>query len=193
MAFLPSAKALVFFVKRLPKIFAPEAVASPSAEQRAWEQIGGFYLGLGRFYEAEAVYAGLYDHMLLAQEQTGKRCHKGMPLVWISECYRHLGYPLIPWLMLTLIEDAIVDLGLSRPERGVYFRAVWVAGVPDADVKRYATEAYAWSQSRPEEAFYPERVLRELDQNWVRPPAPTELGIFPGNPPVHPVPRRSAW
>ena len=172
------------FVKRLPKVFAPKAIASPSSEQQAWEQVGGFYLGLRRFYEAAAIYAALYDHMLLAQDETGERCHKGMPLVWISECYRHLGYSLISlrYLMLTLIEDAIVDGGVIRPERGVYFRAVWVAGLPDADVKRYATEAYTWSQSQPKEAFYPERTLRELDQDWVRPPAPAELGIFPGNP-----------
>jgi hypothetical protein len=172
------------FVERLPKLFMPGAVAKDSPEQKIWEAAGTFNLARGRFHEAIPIFAALYDHMLAAQEQTGIRCHKGMPLVWLSECHRQLGHPLISLrlLMLTLIEDAIVDAGRILANRGVYFRVVWIAGLADADVRRYATEAYAWSQDHPREAFFPERVLRELDQNWVCPPAPSEVGIFPGNP-----------
>jgi hypothetical protein len=172
------------FMTRLPEIFAPESVTVHSAEQVAWEQVAGFYRNVGRFYEAIPLYDSLYNHMLVAQEKMHARCHKGMPVVWMSDCYYSLGCPLVSlrFLMLALIEDAIITDGDVPTHMGVYFRAVWRAGLPDADVRRYAMEAYRWSRDNGEEAFYPERVLLELDQKWVRPPASAEVGIFPSNP-----------
>src|SRR5579864_2768381 len=52
--------------------------------QDAWHLCGLFYLNLNRFHEALAVFSTFYDHMLLYQQQSGKRLHKGTPLVRIS-------------------------------------------------------------------------------------------------------------
>jgi hypothetical protein len=142
------------FVERLPQVYGPTAVGEELA-QEAWARVGNFYRAQGRLHEAITIYFALYDQMLAGQEQTGHRIHKGMPLVWLSECYKNLGLPLISlrWLMLTLVEDAIEDQGRILPEKGVYFRAVWSAGLPHAEVERYGNEAYEWSVAHAEEAL----------------------------------------
>jgi hypothetical protein len=171
------------FLEVLRKYFRPSVVAMPGPEQRAWEQVGNFYRGQGRLYEAIAVYGALYNHMLLSQVESGKRCHKGMPVVWMSDCYRNLGCPLISlrFLMLALIEDAIVNKGEIPSGWGVYFRAVWFGGLPDSDVRRYTREAWEFTEKHSDEALFPERILLELDQEWTRPPSILEIGVFPSN------------
>jgi hypothetical protein len=60
--------------------------------------------------------------MIEAQEKLG-RFHKGMPLIWISDCFRSLNCPAHAkrYLMLTLCEDAIRGGGDVSPETtGVY-------------------------------------------------------------------------
>jgi hypothetical protein len=174
------------FVQELPKAFSPASVVTESSEKTAWEFVGAFYRIQHRYYEALPIYAALYDQMLTAQEQAGIRYHKGMPLVWMSDCYAGMGYTLISrrYLMLTLVEDAIRESGTISPETtGTYFRLVWGGGLSDAELKRYATAIHQLHQSNEKAALYPEWVLQELDQNWItQVPAPQEVGVFAANP-----------
>lgn len=174
------------FVQELPKTFSPSSIVTESDEQRAWELIGAFYRMQGRYYEALPIYTALYDHMLVAQEQASARYHKGMPLVWMSDCYAGMGYTLISrrHLMLTLVEDAVRESGFVSPDTtGTYFRLVWGGGLSDAELKRYANEVYQLYQSNQMAASYPEWVLQQLNQNWItQVPAPQEVGVFAANP-----------
>ena len=85
--------------------------------------------------------------------------------------------------MLTLVEDAIEHNGSISPEiTGTYFRLVWGGGLSDAELKRYAKDIYAYSQSHGKEACYPERVLQHLDQKWLTEiPSPNEVGVYVAN------------
>jgi hypothetical protein len=172
-------------VRQLPRAFAPTSVMEGQPNQDAWTSVAGFYSAQGRVHEALSIYSALYEHMLVAQDQTRTRNHKGTPLVWMSDCYRRLGYNLISrrYLMLTLVEDAISQSGNVLPETtGVYFRLVWGGGLSDTQLKQYAEEIYALSQQNADEAMYPEWVLQNLDQSWItQVPAPQEVGVYAAN------------
>lgn len=111
----------------LPRIYSPAESAEPGRQQHVWEVCGSWYMRQARWHEAISVYYGLYEQMLNHQIESGTWSHKGMPLVWLSECYYSLGCPLLSkrYIMLTACEDAIQDRGQIRAERGVYFRIVW--------------------------------------------------------------------
>jgi hypothetical protein len=102
----------------LPQIFHPPAIAYEGDAQRAWELTGLHFLHQRRIHEALAIFSALYDHMLTAQMESSQRCNKGMPLVWMSECYSVLRFPVHAkrYLMLTLVEDAIATDGKIPPE-----------------------------------------------------------------------------
>lgn len=172
-------------VEKLPKTFPPERIATATNEQRAWELVGLFYLTQGRFHEALSIFATLYDHVLAAQAESGKWAHKGMALVWMSDCYSQMGFPVLAkrYLMLTLCEDAIREKGIVSPETtGVYFRLVWGHGLTDAELKRYTTKMYELSKSNPDDSLFPEWILQELDQNWMTEfPAPKEAAVYSTN------------
>jgi hypothetical protein len=76
----------------LPKKILPAAAAPDGLKRRSWELAGLYYLEMGRCHEALAIFWALYQHMLVFQGATGGRTHKGVPLVWMSECYRRLGF-----------------------------------------------------------------------------------------------------
>ena len=103
----------------------------------------------------------------------------------MSDCYSGIGCSLIArrYLMLTLVEDAILWRGTISPDvTGTYFRLVWGGGLSDAELKRYAEAAYAYSQSHEKDAHYPERVLQHLDQRWITEiPSPNEVGVYAAN------------
>jgi len=146
---------------------------------RAWELAGLFLLNRSRSYEALAVFSRLYEHMLDAQKKAG-RVHKGMVLLWISECFFRLNFPVHAkrHLMLTLSEDAISSGGRVSPtETGVYFRLVWRHGLADEQLQRYAHELYQLSKGNPEEALFPEALVRHLDDKWVT-ELPSQLEAF---------------
>ena len=84
-------------ISKLKEVFTPESVAADTNEQRTWQAVGNFYKNQypPRVHEALGIFAGLYDHMLVSEANTGIRAHKGMPLVWMSDCYDAMGYQLI--------------------------------------------------------------------------------------------------
>jgi hypothetical protein len=107
--------------------------------------------------------------MLEAQTVLG-RIHKGMPLIWMSDCFRHLNFPIHAkrYLMLTLCEDAIRAEGVISPETtGVYFRLVWNHGLLHEDLLRYGSRIYELAQKEPTSARFPEALLQEVDDGWI--------------------------
>ncbi|HLE09437.1 MAG TPA: hypothetical protein VI914_07390, partial [Thermodesulfobacteriota bacterium] len=137
-------------IKKLSDTYTPEQISVPYTQeqksdvgtpQRVWELSGLFYLKQGRFHEALSIFTALYEHMLKAQSEKSNLVHKGMPLVWISECFSGMGFPTLTkrYLMLTLIEDAIREKGSVSPEKtGIYFRLAWRGSLSDAEIKKYA-------------------------------------------------------
>jgi len=157
-------------LQELPKAFRPADVAVFSDQQRAWELCGLYFLNRGRFHEAWPIFHALYDHMLAHQEETGTYVHKGMPLVWISECHARMGHPVLAkrYLMLTACEDAVGFKGvIPAKTSGVYFRMVWERGMLHAELNRYAQLIWSVHQKGGRDALFPEWILRELDHEWV--------------------------
>jgi len=103
----------------------------------------------------------------------------------MSDCYLALGYPAIAQrhLVLTLIDDAIYWRGQVSPtETGSYYRLLWRGWLSEADLKRYAKEAYELYQTSPKLSRYPEWVLLQLDRSWMtQAPSPQEVGVFAVN------------
>jgi len=105
----------------------------------------------------------LYGHFFESQILTRKRIRKGTPLVWMSDCYAAMRFPVLSkrCLMLSLCENAIHEEGHVPPHTtGTYWRLVYRHGLPDSEVRRYGAIAYAFAVSKSEDAFYPEWVVR---------------------------------
>jgi hypothetical protein len=168
----------------LPAKYRPAQVVQVGGD-RAWELAGLILLNSGRFYEALGVFWGLYQQMLEAQAE-GRRVHKGMPLVWISECFYLLGFPVHAkrYLMLTLCEDAILGAGVvPAATSGVYFRLVWRHGLADNELQRYAKELFELARATPDKAYFPEALLQEIDDSWATElPSPNEAFSYRVNP-----------
>lgn len=155
-------------IDELPRRYSEEQIAKEGNERRVWEVVGLLHLNTGRIHEALAIFWRLYQHMQSAQSK-GQSAHKGLPLVWIADCFARLNYPVHAkrYLMLTLCEDALRDKGVVCPDNtGIYFRLVW-QGLPDAELRRYAASFYELSQKHPNEALFPEALLQRVDQRWV--------------------------
>jgi hypothetical protein len=165
----------------LPQFFPPDTIEYKNNSCRAWELAGLYYLQKNRPHEALPIFIALYEQMLKKQE-TGNRIHKGLPLVWICECYLLMGFSSIPkrYLMLTLIEDAITNNGIiDANTSGIYFRLVWRHGLADSVLRQYAYEANSIYIKDPINGLFPEWILQELDNNWMTElPTPQEANVY---------------
>lgn len=158
-----------------------------SENQEAWEQIGLWFRNYEhRYYEAAQIFLSLYEYLCEAQISLNKWIAKGMPLVWISDCFGSLGYVELSkrYLMLTMIEDAIREEGRVSPgATGSYFRLVWLKGMPDVSFKEYAQQTYGYFQENREYGFFPEWILQRLNNNWrLEIPSPSEAFTYHINP-----------
>lgn len=173
------------FLQELPELFPADNFAEDQDAQLCWERIGNFYRNQRRFHEALPIYFSLYDQLLAAQEKSGKRIRKGTPLVWMSDCYSAMNFPVLSkrCLMLALCENAIHEKGAVPPHStGTYWRLVFRHGLPDSEVKRYGATAYKLSQQNTTKALFPEWVLQEFDKDWISEiPSPNEAGIYLAN------------
>ena len=164
---------------------ADKVAAYGTPERRLCELVGLFLRARQRWHDARAVYSSMYRVLLNEQARTNLRIHKGMPLVWIADCYLALGnLPLSKrHLMLTLIEDAITMLGKVDPaETGSYFRLAWRHGVSDIEINRYATEALNLFKADPVAGVFPEFILQDLDKGWiVEVPTPNDMALYSAN------------
>ena len=122
-------------LEEFPNRFSPQEVVDPKGfGQLLWQHTALFYRDMDRYHEALGLLWALYQHMLAAQEG-GRRVHKGMPLVWMSDIYVRLGFRVHAkrYLMLTLCEGApCVRAARSQPDStlAAYFRLVWQHGLP---------------------------------------------------------------
>lgn len=117
-------------IELLPKIIPPTELIERE-ELGVWHLCGHFYFALHRYNEALGVISEMYDQMLLYQQRTDTRIHKGWPLIRMGECHSNLNHPVLAkrYFMLTACEDAITGNGEILPEKtGVYFRLVWECG-----------------------------------------------------------------
>lgn len=138
-------------------------------EQRIWELSGLYYSSKNRFHEAIRIFLGLYEHMLRWQQANNNWTHKGMPLVWISDCYYNLGFIVHSkrYMMLTLVEDSIREQGKITPDTGgVYFRLVWKFGMSDYDLNNYAIKIFE-IYNASNLGLFPEHIIQEVDNNWI--------------------------
>lgn len=161
-------------LERLPQEYTPQEVAPKVGEQktkplRLWELIGLKFLNSNRPYDSLAIFLRLYQHMLQAQMDSDYRTHKGMPLLWISECFRHVGFFLHAkrYLMLTLAEDALTYPVIDPNGIGTYFRLVWQHGLSGSEFFRYADEFRKLAAQAPIESRFPEWLLQRIDQRWM--------------------------
>jgi hypothetical protein len=181
LRFLERRDSAARLLEELPSQFSPVDLVAPDGAQRIWELIGLYHLYVGRVHEALALLWRLYEQLLIAQESAGW-IHKGMPLVWISECYARLAYQVHAkrYLMLTLCEDAIRGEGTVSPDdSGIYFRLVWGSGLPEAELRRYAQEFAELARKAPSDALFPEALLQQLDQGWLTEfPSPQEAAVY---------------
>lgn len=179
---LPRRDSVAQLVSELPKLIPAAEAAVLSDGQRVWELCGLYFLSQLRFHEALAVFYALYDQMLSHQESSSSHVHKGMPLIWISECHAQLGHPVLAkrYLMLSCCEDAIRDKGEIPPETtGTYFRMVWNYGFSHEEVSRYAATVWDVYNGNPKEAMFPEWILQEIDTQWMTEyPSPQEAALF---------------
>lgn len=161
---------------------ASEVATFGTKERRVWELIGIFYRANRRWHDAVAIYWAMYDHFLRLQLDSSDRVHKGMPLVWIADCYLALAnVPLSKrFLMLTLIEDAITGVGTVDPVKtGSWPRLALRHGLSDTEMRRYAKSAYDVWKDDPSNALFPEFVLQSLDKKWlVEVPSPNDAGLY---------------
>jgi hypothetical protein len=168
-------------VSELRTSISPQEVVHSPDRQREWELCGLFYMNQGRLHEALAIFHSLYDHILAYQLEMKAWAHKGMPLVYSSDCYDRFGCPVLAkrYLMLTVCEDAIRDKGRIPGSSGVYFRMVWRHGVSHEQLNRYAAEIWELFSENTESAIFPEWILQELDDQWMTEyPSSREAGLF---------------
>lgn len=157
--------------ERLPKMFTPEQVCKDyESAFRPWELSGLYFLNTDRAWDAHTVFWALYDHQLQFQEQSRTQVNKATPLIWIGECHRLTGHPVLTqrYMMLALIEDAIASKGSIRPQStGVLFRLRLYSGMSDSALQEYARRAYEVYAGNLEGGLYPEWIMQELDDDWV--------------------------
>ncbi|MEZ5291554.1 MAG: restriction endonuclease [Vicinamibacterales bacterium] len=165
----------------LPNTLTIERVAHDVESHRLWELAGLYFMNSARPYEGLVLFWGLYRQMLSAQ-QLGVRLHKGMPLVWMSDCYARLGFPVHSkrYLMLTLVEDALREHGhLSTETTGTYFRLAWGRGLAHEEINRYAGEFERLAGEVPDLAGFPEALLQDVDDAWLTEfPSPEEASHY---------------
>ncbi len=159
----------------------------PRGLQRAWNIIAHFYVSQRRFYDALLIFEALYHELLRFQDHNSEWLHKAQPLVKISDLYLQLGCPVLAkrYFMYTLCDDAIVRQGACSEKSGVYERISWY-GMSEALATEYHNVAYHRSQELGREAWFPERLLSELDLHHLRwmaeYPTAQELSHYRTNP-----------
>jgi hypothetical protein len=173
------------FLETLPECFPADTFASDNEAQECWEKVGNFYKNQTRFHEAISIYYAFYDQLLAAQEANKGRLRKGTPLVWMSDCFTVIGYPVNAkrCLMLALCENAIHEEGKVPSETtGTYWRLVFRHGLSDSEIKRYGERAFELSKDHVVETFYPEWVVQEFDNDWMTElPSPEEGSLYYAN------------
>ncbi|MBI4292031.1 MAG: hypothetical protein HY661_11175 [Betaproteobacteria bacterium] len=184
LPFVEPRNSAALLLEELPRRYTPASVARVGLEQRAWEVAGLLHLNTRRVQEALAIFWSMYQQMLSAQDG-GQYVHKGLPLVWIADCFAALGFPVHAkrYYMLTLCEDALHGGGMVSPQdTGIYFRLAW-GRLSDAELRRYARLFHSLGQTYRDERLFPEALLQRVDQRWLTEfPSASEASSYWTNP-----------
>jgi hypothetical protein len=169
--------------ERLPQVLAPIQVCTNYENAfRPWELIALYLLNTNRVWDAHAVLWALYDHQLQHQEESRAWFNKATTLLWIAECHRQAGQPLLMqrYLMSALVDDAISSNGPIKPQStGVLYRLRLYSGMSDSTLQGYAARANEIYKTNRQDGVYPEWILQELDDDWVTTvPSPGEALMY---------------
>lgn len=180
--FLIDRSGATFILDNLPDIFPTETIGLDKEAQTCWARIGNYFKNQRRFHEAIPIYNALYEQLIESQKIIRKHIHKGIPLVWMSDCFEQMGFQTYRkrYMMLNLCENAILYKGKIDPDAsGTYFRLVWRIGLTDESLNDYAKKIYDLSKNNPEYSLYSEWLLQQLDKNWMTEiPSPAEAGHY---------------
>lgn len=163
--------------------FDQRSLNDQQEQMRSCELLGLFYMHSGRYSEALMILASWYEFILRKQVSHRERYHKGAVLVWMSDCLKALGCPVLSkrYLMLTMIEDSLSNNGKIDPDQGVYFRMVWTNGLSDSLLGEVAGEVF-WHCKQPENVphiGFPEWLLPEISVDWMTEvPSTVEANIY---------------
>ncbi len=170
----------------LPQMFTPSQVCTDYEQVfRPWELICLYLLNTNSVWDAHALLWAFYDHQLQFQEESGAWFNKATTLLWMAECHRLAGQPVLTqrYLMLALVDDAISSKGPIKPQStGVLYRLRLYSGMPDSTLQQYAVRGNELYRANPEGGIYPEWILQELDDDWVTAvPSPAEALMYQPN------------
>ncbi len=142
-------------------------------DQLIWQCIGLKLSFENRTHESIEIFFTLYKKMLRWQIKSRQWTHKGMPLVWISDNFKKIGYHTMAkrFAMLTLIEDSIRDHQddekLNIQSGGIYFRLRHHYGMSHTNILRYSKEYFTTFNITNPYTFFPEYILLESDRQWI--------------------------
>jgi hypothetical protein len=147
-------------------VVAVDVVTSDGGRVR--ELCGEYLHYRGRVHEALGLFLQLYDLHLAAQATAG-RVHKGLALIWISFCFKTLGFDVhaTRYAMLALCEDALRANGTVSPDGGAYFQLMWVRGMRETELNAYADSVFRFYQANQILGQYPEALLQQLGNDWI--------------------------
>ena len=183
---LPERDSVKRVLERLGKTVTGDLLVDESFERRRlWQDAGLYYMHNQRLYDSIVTFLHLYNSICDEQRRRSPRwLHKGMPLVWIAECYMRLGYQYLSarYLILTGVSDAISAQGRLDPNSGFYFRARWHRGWADEDIERFYADCWAAYDVGDELCDFPEHVLLKVEVPFPLPYAtPPELNRYEVN------------
>lgn len=158
--------------------------------QKVWGVIGLKLLQARRYQESIDIFFTMYKKMLRWQISQEMWTHKGMPLVWISDNFRELGFMTLAkkFAMLTLVEDSIRDYSspsqaLNIQEGGVYFRLKHTYGMSHDEILRYYKEYFNRFEIGNMFTHFPEYLILEADRDWATEyPSSQEFTYYITNP-----------
>lgn len=160
--------------ERLNNIINDEAVITKedNSIQLTWESIGLMLFVLRRYQESIDIFYTIFKKMLRWQITSNRWTHKAMPLVWISDNFRQLGYITLAkkFAMLTLVEDSIRDYtenkNLNIEEGGIYFRLKYQYGMSHSDILKYSKQYFDNFDASNPFTHFPDYLLLQTDREW---------------------------
>jgi hypothetical protein len=179
---LPHRDSLTKALDRLDAITTDDVLVEEASEQiRLWQDSGLFYAHTGRLIEAIQLFSVLHEKLCSLRLKNKEWLPCGMPLVWVSDYYRSVGCPHLAfkYLILSGISDAIRDQGVVNPDAGFYWRARWLEGISDQQIKQLYSDAFAEYEKGSKYRFFPEFLLARIGANLIAPyPSRVELDRY---------------
>ena len=179
---LPERDSLPAALQRLVTITPEELLVEEAFERRRlWQDSGLYYMQVGRLREAIGLFSRLHEKICELAVAKEDWLPRGMPLVWVSDCYRQLGCPHLAfrYLLLSGVSDAVRDQGRLNPNAGFYWRAHWQEGLSDYAMRKFYSDSFKEFQVGSRYRFFPEHMLSKVDRALIYPyPSEKELDIY---------------